>query len=502
MQDIGHFIDGEHVVPKAGRSIPTWNPSTGEETGKLYLADAAMIERAIASAAKAARRWRTSSQAARLRVIFALRELLIANTDELARIVGAENGKTIADAKGEIGRALESVEFATNAPQVTKGEYSRIVGGDIDTFSMREPVGVVGVIAPFNFPIMMPLFQATMAIATGNAVIHKASERVPRSAIYLAQLWKKAGLPDGVWTVLNGDKEAVDALLAHPDVPAITFVGSTPVGEYIYQRGCSFNKRVGSYTGGKNHMIVMPDADLEAAATAFVTAGFGSASQRCMAVSLLVPVGEQTAERLRALIVPRMDALKVGSYDDPAADYGPVVSEAARKTCLDAIGRAIGDGAEMVRDGRDLTIAGYEKGYYVGPTLLDRVATHTDFYKQEVFGPARGIVRAANLDEAIDITNRHEFGNGASIFTRDGRSAHRFMTEVEAGMLGVNVPIPVPVGYFNFGGLRRSRFGDAQMFGPDAARFFTKLKTVSQRWPDPASTADAAAQSLAFVVNT
>jgi malonate-semialdehyde dehydrogenase (acetylating)/methylmalonate-semialdehyde dehydrogenase len=345
---------------------------------------------------------------------------------------------------------------------------------------------------------MIPLMMGAMAVATGNAVVLKPSEKVPSSALALAALWKEAGLPDGVWNVVNGDKEAVDALLQHPDVPAISFVGSTAIGEYVYRQGTAHNKRVGSYTGGKNHMIVLEDADLEAAATAFVSAGYGSASQRCMAVSLLVAVGEHTARRLRELIVPRIQALHVGAYDDQRADYGPLVSAESKRHVLRAIDQCVRDGGELVLDGRDLAVPGHAEGFYVGPTLLDRVTPDMAFYKEEIFGPARGIVRVDSLDEAIGLTNSHEYGNGAVIYTGNGRAVHQFVSEVEAGMLGVNVPVPVPVGYHNFGGLRRSKFGDAHMFGPDAARFYTKLKTVSQRWPEPKQ---AAATSLAFAPN-
>jgi malonate-semialdehyde dehydrogenase (acetylating)/methylmalonate-semialdehyde dehydrogenase len=430
--------------------------------------------------------------------VFKMRELVRRDTDALARLIGIEHGKTFEDARGEVARGIEALEFATAAPQVTKGEYSRNVGGGIDVYSVRLPVGVVGCITPFNFPVMIPLMMGAMAVATGNAVVLKPSEKVPSSALALATLWKEAGLPDGVWNVVNGDKEAVDALLQHPDVPAISFVGSTAIGEYVYRQGTAHNKRVGSYTGGKNHMIVLEDADLEAAANAFVSAGYGSASQRCMAVSLLVAVGEHTARRLRELIVPRIQALHVGAYDDQRADYGPLVSAESKRHVLRAIDQCVRDGGELVLDGRDLAVPGHAEGFYVGPTLLDRVTPDMAFYKEEIFGPARGIVRVDSLDEAIGLTNSHEYGNGAVIYTGNGRAVHQFVSEVEAGMLGVNVPVPVPVGYHNFGGLRRSKFGDAHMFGPDAARFYTKLKTVSQRWPEPKQ---AAATSLAFAPN-
>jgi malonate-semialdehyde dehydrogenase (acetylating)/methylmalonate-semialdehyde dehydrogenase len=479
-----HFIGGE-ANSDGLRSGPVFNPSSGQKSYDLPYADCELVDQAIRLAAEGGKQWGSSSQARRLAVILRMRELLIEHTDALAEIVGAENGKTLADAKGEIGRALEALEFAANAAQVTKGEYSRNVGGGIDVFSVREPVGVVGCIAPFNFPVMVPLMMASMAIACGNAVIVKPSEKVPGACFMIGKLWREAGLPPGVWTAVNGDKEVVDAILEHPLVPVISFVGSTPVGEYIYRHGSANNKRVAAYTGGKNHMVVMPDADLEAAAAAFVSAAYGSASQRCMAISLLLPVGEETARRLIDLLVPMIEALHIGSYDDPKADFGAVISPESRKQVHDAMDRAVADGAEILIDGRNTVPEGLA-GFFVGASLLDRVSPHMDFYKNEIFGPVRGLVRTASLDEAIDITNAHEFGNGAVIFTRSGPAAHRFVEDVKAGMLGVNVAVPVPVGHHNFGGLRRSKFGDAHMFGPDAARFYTDLKTVSQRWPEPA----------------
>lgn len=498
MQLIPHFIQGQEAAGSGARNGPVFNPSSARQQALCAYADTATVNQAVASAVAAGRGWARASHNARQQVVFKMRELVLRDTDALARLIGLEHGKTFADARGEVSRGIEALEFATAAPVVTKGEYSRNVGGGIDVYSVRQPVGVVGCITPFNFPVMIPLMMGAMAIATGNAVVLKPSEKVPSSALALARLWQEAGLPDGVWNVVNGDKEAVDALLAHPDVPAISFVGSTAIGEYVYRTGTAHNKRVGSYTGGKNHMIVLEDADLEAAADAFVSAGYGSASQRCMAVSLLVAVGDSTAERLRALLLPRIQALKVGAYDDAQADFGPLVSAESRRAVLRAVDQCLSDGAQMVIDGRELRVPGHEDGFFVGPTLLDGVSPAMDFYKQEVFGPVRGLMRVATLDEAIALTNSHEYGNGAVIFTRDGRSVSRFVSEVEAGMIGVNVPVPVPVGYYNFGGLRRSRFGEAHMFGPDAARFYTKLKTVSQRWPEP----DAArATSLAFAPN-
>jgi malonate-semialdehyde dehydrogenase (acetylating)/methylmalonate-semialdehyde dehydrogenase len=499
LKQISHYIAGKHDSGSGTRTGTVFNPSTGAEQARCIFADRETVDRTVDLAVEAGKSWGLASHAARQQVMFRMRELVLRDIDRLARTIGREHGKTFADAKGEVSRGIEALEFATGAPQVTKGEYSRNVGGGIDVYSVRAPVGVVGCITPFNFPVMIPLMMGAMAVATGNAVVLKPSEKVPSSAIELAELWKEAGLPDGVWNVVNGDKEAVDCLLEHPAVPAISFVGSTAIGEYVYRKGTSFNKRVGCYTGGKNHMVVMPDADLEAAADAFVSAGYGSASQRCMAVSLVVAVGEGTAERLRELIVPRVNSLKVGACDDMSADFGPVVSKESRNNVLRAIDQCLSDGAELVLDGRSLNVGNHEQGYFLGPTLLDHIKPEMTFYKEEVFGPARGIMRVSNLDAAIKLTNSHEYGNGAVIYTRDGRSASRFVTEVEAGMIGVNVPVPVPVGYHNFGGLRRSKFGDAHLFGPDAARFYTKMKTVSQRWPEAA--AQTTQSSLAFDPN-
>lgn len=495
-QHIGHFINGTVEAGISHRSGPVFNPSTGEEIARCAFADSATLDRAVAHAQDAGRRWAQASQSARLAVIFKLRELVLAHADEFAQVIGLEHGKTLADAAGEVSRAIEAIEFATNAPHVSKGEFSRNVGGDIDVFSLRVPIGVVACITPFNFPIMVPAMMMTMAIALGNGVVWKPSEKVPSASLVFARLWKEAGLPDGVLNIVQGDKEVVDGLLAHPGIAGVSFVGSTGVGEYVYQKGTSHNKRVAAFTGGKNHMVVMPDADLEAAASAFVSAGFGSASQRCMAVSLLLPVGEETAQRLRERVVARIKALKVGPYNDPAADFGAVVSAESRAAVERAVAECVAAGGELVLDGRGIQIPGHEGGFYVGPTLIDHVTTDMRFYQEEVFGPARGIMRTATLDEAIAITNAHEYGNGSVIFTRDGKSAHRFMAEIESGMIGVNVPVPLPTAYFNFGGLRRSKFGESHMYGPDAARFYTKIKTVSQRWPEPAPR--PAAVSLAF----
>ncbi|MFW0756381.1 CoA-acylating methylmalonate-semialdehyde dehydrogenase [Pseudomonas sp. H11T01] len=490
--EVSHFYNGKPEAGNGRQTGPVINPSTGHKLYDLDYADAATVADAVKHAKIAAAEWASASQARRLQVIFKMRELMLANIDRIAEVTGLENGKTLADAKGEIGRALEALEFATNAAQVSKGEYSLNVGGGIDVYSIRQPVGIVGCIAPFNFPVMVPLMMGSMAIACGNAVIVKPSEKVPGATFLISQLWQEAGLPAGLWNMINGGKEVVDAILEHPDVPAISFVGSTAIGEYIYQKGSAHSKRVAAYTGGKNHMVVMPDADLEAAANAFVSAGYGAASQRCMAISLLLPVGQGTAEKLIELIVPKIKALKVGGYNVENADFGAVISSASKQQVISSIETAIDQGASVIIDGREQQFDG--DGFYIGATLLDGVTTEMDMYNVEVFGPVRGIVRVDSLDDAIRVTNSHEYGNGAVIFTRDGESAHRFVVEVKAGMLGVNVAVPVPVGHHNFGGLRRSKFGDAHMFGPDAARFYSDLKTISQRWPE----ADQKANNLSM----
>ncbi len=499
MQDF-HFIAGAFSAGTGPRSGPVYNPATGRVAYTVPYADRGTLDAACAAAIPAGKAWAAASHARRMQVIFRMRELVLRDVDRLAALIGQENGKTIEDAKGEIGRAIEALEFACAEPQLAKGEFSRNVGGNIDTFSMRQALGVVSCIAPFNFPVMVPLAMSAMAVATGNAVILKPSERVPGAAAHLCRLWAEAGLPAGVWSVVNGDAEIVDAILEHPAIPAISFVGSTRVGEYIYRKGTAQDKRVAAFTGGKNHMVVMPDADLDAAAAAFVSAGYGSASQRCMAVSVLVAVGDDTADRLRDRIVPLVASLKVGPWDQAGADFGPVVTAAARRVVDAAVETAVAEGGTLLVDGRSPQIDGFGEGFFCGPSLVDHVVPGMQLWQQEVFGPVRAIMRVRDLDAAIDLVNRHEYGNGAAIFTRSGHAAQRFAVEVEAGMLGVNVPIPIPVGYHNFGGLRRSKFGEAHMFGPDAARFFTKMKTVSQRWPEPEA-ADTGL-SMAFPSNT
>lgn len=363
-----------------------------------------------------------------------------------------------------------------------KGEYSVNVGGDINAYSAKYPLGVVAAISPFNFPIMVPLAQTSMAVAVGNAVVLKASERVPMTALFVSELWKKAGLPDGIWTIVNGDKDAVNEMLENSKVQAVSFVGSTPVAKYIYETGAKYGKRVTALGGGKNNMVVMPDADLEQVANAFIGAAYGAASQRCMAISTLMPIGQETADRLVDILKAKIATLKVGSYTEADTDFGPVISQQSKEVILEAIERGETEGAKVVCDGRELDIVTESQGFFVGPTLLDHVKPGMEIYEQEVFGPVRNVVRVASLDEAIQLINEHELGNGVTIFTNDGFAARKFTTEIDVGMVGVNVPIPIPVGYHNFAGFKGSRFGEGHMFGPDQARFFTKTKTVSERW--------------------
>lgn len=486
---LAHFIGGEMVEGRSGRFGSVYNPTTGEVIAKVPLATAEETRQAIETAKAAFPAWRDLSVAKRAEVLLKFRNLLTENMDELLQIICTESGKTLEDAKGEVTRGIESVDLAIGAPHLMKGEYSVNVGGQINAYSAKYPLGVVAAISPFNFPIMVPLAQTSMAVAVGNAVILKASERVPMTALFVSELWKKAGLPDGIWTVINGDKDTVNELLENPTVQAISFVGSTPVARYIYETGAKYGKRVTALGGGKNNMVVMPDADLEQVADAFIGAAYGAASQRCMAISTLMPVGEETADRIVAILKRKIAELKVGAYTENGTDFGPVISQQSKEAILAAIKRGEEEGAEVVCDGRELPIVKESKGFFIGPTLFDHVKPGMEIYEQEVFGPARNIVRVASLEEAIKLINEHELGNGVTIFTNDGAAARKFTTEIDVGMVGVNVPIPIPVGYHNFAGFKGSRFGDGVMFGPEQVRFFTKTKTISERWVTPASTA-------------
>jgi len=482
-EQLYHWIGGEKVIGTSGRSGEVFNPATGEVIGTLPYASSADMDAAVKVAVDAAKSWGATAVPKRAAVIFAFRELLVQNRDALAEVLGREHGKTIADAKGEIQRGIDVVEFACGIPHLIKGEFNSNIGGDIDLFSVREPLGVVGGITPFNFPVMIPLWMGAMAIACGNAYINKCSERDPGAPMMLAELWQKAGLPDGVWNVVHGDKEAVDALLTHEDVPAISFVGSTGVGEYVYQEGSAHNKRVQAFCGAKNHMVIMPDADMDQAVDALIGAGYGSAGERCMAISVAVPVGQGTADALIEKLTPRVEALTIGPYDDPNADINPLITAQAQQRVENLIAQGVEEGADLLVDGRGARMQGYENGFFVGGTLFSNVTTEMDIYKQEIFGPVLSVMSPSTYDEAVSMINDHEYGNGVAVFTRDGDTARHFSNAVDIGMIGVNVPIPVPMAFHNFGGAKRSKFGDTQMHGPESIRFFTKMKTISARWP-------------------
>lgn len=483
VQKITHFIGGEMKPGTSKRFGKVYKPSTGEVMALCPYASTEEVNATVEIAKKAFGAWKKTPVAQRVEVIHRFRSLLVEKTDELANLIGLESGKTLSDAKGEISRGIESVDLAINAPHLLKGEYSVNVGGEINAYSMKQPLGVVAAISPFNFPFMVPVAMSTMAVACGNAVILKPSEKVPNSALFFSELWKQAGLPDGVWNVINGDKEAVDALLKHPDVPAISFVGSTKIAQYIYEEGCRNHKRVAAFGGGKNHMIIMPDADLDLAVNSFLGAAYGAASQRCMAISAAVPVGEKTAEAFVAKLKSRVEELKVGAYNDENADFGALISQESKETVTRFIEQSIQEGAHLCVDGRNPKVENAQ-GFFLGATLLDHVTPNMEIYREEVFGPARIVVRVDTLDEAIELINNHEYGNGVTIFTNNGYAGRKFAEQIEVGMVGINVPIPIPVGYHNFGGWKRSKFGEGHMFGPDTARFFTKSKTISERWPE------------------
>lgn len=494
MQTIPHWLDGAPFMGEPAGHAPVLNPALGQPIRQLALASREDVNHVVSRSLAAFASWSETPAPKRAGILLAMRALLIENSDTLARIIGEEHGKTVPDAKGEIQRGIEVVEFAAGAAHLLKGEHSANVGGSVDIFSMREPVGLVAGITPFNFPVMIPLWMGAIAVASGCAFINKPSERDPSAAMFVAQLWQKAGLPDGVWNVLHGDKSTVDALLDHADIEAVSFVGSTPVAEYIYHRASAANKRVQAFGGAKNHMVIMPDADLDQAADALVSAGYGSAGERCMAISVAVPVGQGTAEALLEKLKPRIAALRIGTFADEEADFGPLITAAARDRVCALIDSGIAEGAQVVIDGRGTVLQGYERGFFVGATLFDHVTPEMQIYREEIFGPVLSIVRAADFGAAVDIVQGNEYGNGAAIFTRDGDLARQFARQVDIGMIGINLPIPVPLSFHHFGGAKRSKFGDTQMYGPDAFKFFTKLKTVSQRWPSSI----AAGASLAF----
>ncbi|MDO5369907.1 CoA-acylating methylmalonate-semialdehyde dehydrogenase [Paracoccus sp. (in: a-proteobacteria)] len=484
MRSVHHWIDGQEAPGTSGRTADVFNPATGEVQAKLDLATKAEMDDAIARAAAAQPAWGATNPQRRARVMMEMVRLLNRDMDKLAEMLSSEHGKTFPDAKGDIQRGLEVIEFSIGAPHQLKGEFIDGAGPGIDMYSMRQPLGVVAAITPFNFPAMIPLWKLGPALASGNAVILKPSERDPTVPNMIAALFKEAGLPDGVLQVVHGDKEAVDAILDSPIIQAVGFVGSTPIAQYIYERAAQTGKRAQCFGGAKNHMIIMPDADMDQAADALVGAGYGAAGERCMAISVAVPVGEETADRLIEKLVPRIEKLKVGPWTaGNDVDYGPVVTKAAKENILRLVETGVQQGAELVVDGRDFSLQGYEDGFFVGPHLFDRVTPDMDIYKTEIFGPVLSTVRAASYEEALKLAMDHEYGNGTAIFTRDGDAARDFASRCNIGMVGINVPIPVPLAYFTFGGWKKSGFGDLNQHGPDAFRFYTRTKTVTSRWP-------------------
>lgn len=480
---VEHIIDGMRTIGKTTDRAPVFNPATGEQSGEVVLGGSEDVDAAVAVAKRAFEHWSATPPAKRARVMFRLREILERRADEVARTISLEHGKTHDDALGEVTRALEVVEYACGIPEKLKGDFSRDVAPGIDSCAERQPLGVVAGITPFNFPSMVPLWMIPMALATGNTFILKPSERDPSSANLVHDLFEEAGLPAGVLNVVHGSKGAVDAILDHKDIHAVSFVGSTPIAEYVYTRGCAAGKRVQALGGAKNHMIILPDADIDQAADALMGAGFGSAGERCMAISMAVPVGEETADRLIEKLTPMVQSMNIGPYDDPDAEMGPVITAQAKERIESLISQGEREGAKVLVDGRGLKLQGYENGFWVGGTLLDHVTPEMTVYKEEIFGPVLSVLRARSYDEAVGLINAHEYGNGTAVFTRDGDAARDFAAKIQVGMVGINVPIPVPVAYHSFGGWKRSLFGAHGIYGPEAVHFYTKLKTVTSRWP-------------------
>ncbi len=483
MREIGHFIGGKAVKGTSGRQGDVFNPNTGEVQAKVALASKAEVEAAVANAAAAQPGWAATNPQRRARVMFKFLELIQREFDDLARLLSSEHGKVFADAKGDIQRGLEVVEFACGIPHLMKGEYSESAGPGTVLYSMRQPLGVVAGITPFNFPAMIPLWKCAPAIACGNAFILKPSERDPSVPMRIAELFIEAGLPPGILNVVNGDKEAVDAILTDKRVQAVGFVGSSDIAHYIYSTAAAQGKRVQCFGGAKNHMIVMPDADMDQAVDALIGAGYGSAGERCMAISVAVPVGQKTADTLVKKLIPRVESLKIGPSTDPQADYGPMVTKALLNKVRSYIDTGVKEGADLLVDGRRFKLQGYESGNFIGGCLFDNVKPHMTIYKEEIFGPVLSVVRAKDYDEAVRLPSEHEYGNGVSIFTRDGDTARDFADRVQVGMVGINFAIPVPLAYHTFGGWKRSGFGDLNQHGPDSIRFYTKTKTVTSRWP-------------------
>ncbi len=481
-----HWLDGKRWDGDGTRTSPVFNPATGAVTAEVHLASAADVDTIVASSRAAFTEWRRASLTTRVNVLFAFRELMHAHREDIARIITAQHGKVFSDALGEVGRGLEVVEFACGIPHQLKGGHSEQVSTDVDVHSVRQPVGVMAGITPFNFPAMVPLWMFPVAIACGNAFILKPSERDPGASLLMAELWAEAGLPDGVFNIVQGDKEAVDALLTHPGVDGVSFVGSTPIARYVYETGAQAGKRVQALGGAKNHMIVLPDADLDAAADAAVSAGYGSAGERCMAISVLVAV-EPVADALIDKIRTRIADLTITDGMTPGADMGPLVTAMHRDRVAGYVQRGVDEGATLLVDGRDVTVSadGREGGFFLGPCLFDHVTTAMDIYRDEIFGPVLSVVRATSYDDAVRLVNENAYGNGVALFTRDGGAARRFEFEIEAGMVGINVPIPVPMAYYSFGGWNDSLFGDTHVHGPEGVHFYTRGKVVTTRWADP-----------------
>ena len=483
MNIIKHFVGGKLTAGTSERKSQVFNPATGEQESEVILATKSDLDKTVEIAKQAFETWSLKPALQRARIMFKFKELIEKNFDELTKLIVSEHGKVYEDAKGSLIRGLEVVEFACGIPHVLKGEFSENVGTNVDSYSMRQPLGVAAGITPFNFPAMVPMWMFPLAIACGNTFILKPSEKDPSCPLRLAELLKEAGLPDGVFNVINGDKEAVDCLIMHPEVSAVSFVGSTPIAEYIYHTSSKHNKRVQALGGAKNHMVIMPDADLDQVADGLMGAGYGSAGERCMALSVAVAVGG-IGDALIEKLQPRVQALKVGPGNDPEVEMGPLISGAHLAKVRGYVDSGVKDGASLLVDGRDISLQGYENGYFIGGCLFDNVTSDMQIYKEEIFGPVLSVVRANDFDAALKLVNDHEFGNGVTIYTRDGDTARAFSNQCQIGMVGINVPIPVPMAFHSFGGWKRSLFGDHAMHGMEGIRFFTKLKTVTSRWPD------------------
>ncbi len=498
MRHIGHFIDGIAVKGASERRAAIYNPNTGEVQAQVSLANSSEINNAVASAVQAQEQWARVNPQRRSRVLFAFKELVESKIDELAALLSSEHGKILADSRGDVIRGIDVIEFACGVPQNQKGDYTMGAGPGIDVYSIRKPLGVVAAITPFNFPAMIPMWMFGMAISTGNAVILKPSEKDPSVPMRLAELFVEAGGPVGLLNVVNGDKEAVNAILGHDDIKAVSFVGSSDIAHYVYHEATKNGKRAQCMGGAKNHGIILPDANMDQAVQDILGAAFGSAGERCMALPVVVPVGEGTRERFLEKMLPAIETLKIGISTDPDADYGPVVTAVHKAKVISMIDLAIEEGAELLVDGRGFELQGYEDGYFLGPTLLDNVTTNMTTYKEEIFGPVLQIVRADTFEEALTLPSEHQYGNGVAIYTANGRAAREFADRVEVGMVGINVPIPVPVSYHSFGGWKRSAFGDINQYGMEGLRFYTKTKTVTQRWLEN----DELSEDSAFVIPT